>query len=218
MANVRIDNFSGDTVTVIFDGRQEVVADEGHLTIDALEKGRHSICIHRTRLPFESSSGHESTDEVKTPFGAPEKSLHTQLDLAADLDLNSSKSVITVKTSVSAKEGMGTDAIFSSYSLTLTGAKVENESRIFANSSVQKNFRNHHLKSLIFPVGAGGIAILLLAAFALVSHLAGNTINIGGTEFTLPWSLGLTAVGVAINVYTAICLHNILSTVKKYKR
>ncbi len=218
MANMRIDNLSGDTVTVILDGRQEVVDNEGHLTFDALEKGRHTLCIHRTRLPFESASAHEKANEEKTPFGSPEKSLHTQLDLVADIELNSSKSVITVKNAVSAKEGRGLDAIFSSYSLTVTGAKVENESKIFANSSVQKNFKNNHLKNLFLPVGAGGLVILLMGIFALISHLSGNTINLGGTEFTLPWSLGLTAVGVAINIYTCICIHSILATVKIYNR
>lgn len=217
MANIRIDNYSGDTVTVIFDGRQEIIADEAHLTFDAAEKGRHSLCIHRTRLPFESADTHETENEIKSPFGETEKSLHTQLDLAADIDLNSSKSVITVKNTVSAKEGMGMDAIFSSYSLTVTGARIENEARAFANSSVQKKFKSRHLKNLFFPVGAGGLAILLIGLFALVMHLTGNTVNVGGTEFTLPWSLALSAVGIAINVYTGLCLKNILDTVKKYK-
>lgn len=218
MANVRIDNFSGDTVTVIFDGRQEVLADEAHLTLDMLAKGRHSLCIHRTRLPYESADSHETENEKKPPFGEAEKSLHTQLDLVADIDLNSSKSVITVKNTVMAKEGKGMDAIFSSYSLTVTGARVEEEREVFANSSVQKNFRNHHLKDLIFPVGAGGLVILLIGIFTLVMHLTGNTIDLGGTKFTLPWSLGLTTVGIAINVYTGICLTNIFQTVKRYKK
>lgn len=218
MANMRIDNFSGDTVTVILDGRQEVIENEGHFTFDALEKGIHTLRIHRTRLPFESTSLHEETSENKMPFGSPEKSLHTQLDLVADIELNSSKSVITVKNAVSAKEGMGLDAIFSSYSLTATGAKVENETKVFANSSVQKKFKNNHLKNLLLPVGAGGLVILLLGIFALAMHLTGNTINLGGTEFTLPWSLALTAVGIAINIYTGICFVNVIKTVRRYKR
>ena len=218
MANVRIDNFSGDTVTVVFDGRQEILADEEHLTFDTLSKGRHSLCIHRTRLPFESADFHESENEKKPPFGEAEKSLHTQLDLVADIDLNSSKSVITVKNAVTAKEGKGIDALLSSYSLTVTGARVENEKEVFANSSVQRNFRNQHLKDLIFPVGAGGLAILLIGIFALVMHLSGNTIDLGGTKFTLPWSLVLTFVGVAINMYTGICITNIFKIFRRYER
>ena len=218
MANVRIDNFSGDTVTVIFNGRQEVLADEAHLTLDMLAKGRYPLCIHRTRVPYESADFHETENEKKPPFGEAEKSLHTQLDMIADIDLISAKSVITIKNAVTAKEGKGMDALFSSYSLSVTGARVEKEREVFANSSVQKNFRNHHLKDLLFPVGAGGLAILIIGLFALVMHLTGNTIDLGGTKFTLPWSLALTSVGVAINVYTGICLTNIFQTVKRYKR
>lgn len=218
MANIRIDNYSGDTVTIILDEKQEVVADNERLTFDALQKGRHSLCIHRTRLPFESADTHEKQNETPLPFGETEKSMHTQLDLMADIELDSSKSVIAVKNTVSSKEGMGLDTIFSSYSLSVTGARVENEKKIFANSSVQKNFTKQHLTNLLFPVGAGGLAILFVGLFALIMHLTGNTVNVGGTQFTLAWSLGLTAVGLSFNVYSGICLRNIIKTAERYKR
>lgn len=217
MANIRLDNFSGDTVTVILDGREETVADEQRVTFDMLEKGRHILHIHRTRIPIESTDKNK-TEETKMPFASSEKNLHTQLDLIAEVDLNSSKAVVTVKNYVTAKESKGIDTIFSSYALDGTGVKIEEERKVFANSAVEKNFKSHHISNAFLPVGAGGIVIFLLGLFALVMHLSGNTINLGGTEFTLPWSLGLTAVGTAVLIYTAVCVANILTAVRKYKR
>lgn len=218
MANIRIDNFSGDTVTVFLDGKEAMIEDESRVTFDTLGKGTHTLHVHRTRLPFESLDAHETDTQEKSPFGGEEKSLHTQLDLITEFDLNSSKSVITLKTEVSSAEGKGIDAIFSSYFVTATGAKNEKNRKVFANSSVQKNFISHHIKNTLFPTGLGGIVILLLGLIALVSHLTGNTVNLGGTEFTLPWSLGLTAVGTGIVAYSLFCIANVFKVVKRFKR
>ena len=218
MANIRIDNFSGDTVTVFLDGKEAVIEDESRATFDTLEKGMHTLHVHRTRLPFESLDAHETDTQEKPPFGTPEKSMHTQLDLITELDLNSSKSVITLKTEVSSAEGKGIDAIFSSYSVTATGAKNEKNRKVFANSSVQKNFISHHVKNALFPAGIGGFVIFALGLLALISHLTGNTLNFGGTEFTLPWSLGLTAVGLGIVAYSLFCIANVVKVVKRFKR
>ena len=66
MANIRIDNFSDDTVTVILDGREQIVEDEGRVTFDSLEKGRHSLRIHRTRIPLETADYNEQQEKSPT--------------------------------------------------------------------------------------------------------------------------------------------------------
>ena len=52
MANLRIDNLSGDTITVFLDEKSQMVEEDGRATFDALEKGSHTLRIHRTRVPF----------------------------------------------------------------------------------------------------------------------------------------------------------------------
>lgn len=218
MASIRIDNFSGDTVTVLLGDREEIIADEGKVIFDSVPKGTHSLKIHRTRVPFESVDSHESEQGEKMLFGTNEKSLHTQLDLITELDINSSKSVITLRAEVSSEEGKGIDAIFSSYSVTVTGAKNEKNRKVFANSSVQKKFISYHIKNVLFPAGVGGLVIFALGLLALVSHLTGNTLNLGGTQFNLPWSLGLTACGTGFVGYSLLCIMNVFKTAKRFKR
>ncbi len=216
MANIRFDNFSGDTVTVFLDGKSETVEEDGKVTFDSLEKGEYSLRIHRTRVPFDSETEHEVQNRSFTEeLQGQDKTLHIPLDLEATLRLDSSKSVVTVKSDISAKEGRGLDVIFASYSLSVSGAKTGNERKSFANSAVKKRFLSHHLKSMIFPIGLGGAIIFLIAVAALFFAATGNPINLGGTVFTLPWALALTAVALAFGVYFAVCVVNILKTAKR---
>lgn len=218
MANVRIDNFSGDTVTVILDGKEQTVEDDGRVTFDSLEKGIHSLRIHRTRVPLETADYNEQQE--KSPMEmlqSKDKSLHIPLDYLVEIDLNSSKAVVTVKSDVTAKEGRGLDVIFASYSLTATGAKTDEGRKTFANSSVRKRFVSHHIKNLIFPVGICSAAVLLVALTSLFCAISGNPINLGGTVFTLPWAAGLSTVAVAFCVYSIVCLVNIIKTAKILK-
>ena len=216
MANIRIDNFSDDTVTVILDGKEQIVEDEGRVAFDSLEKGRHSLRIHRTRIPLETADYNEQQEKSPTEFfGGKDKSLHVPLDYLAEIDLNSSKAVITVKSDVSAKEGKGLDAIFASYALVVAGAKEDDGRKAFANQAVKKRFVSHHLKSLMFPVGICALVLLGISIAALLSAISGNPINLGGTVFTLPWAAGLSAVAVAVCVYSIVCLLNVIKVLKK---
>ncbi len=216
MANVRIDNFSGDTVTVILDGKEQTVEDDGRVTFDSLEKGKYSLRIHRTRVPLETADYNEEQD--KSPMEmleSKDKSLHIPLDYLAEIDLNSSKAVVTIKSDVTAKEGRGLDVIFASYSLSATGAKTDEGRKIFANSSVKKRFVSHHIKNLMFPVGICAVAVLVIAIASLFYAISGNPINLGGTVFTLPWAVGLSVVAVVICVYSVVCFVNVMKTARK---
>lgn len=218
MANIRIDNFSGDGITVIIDGQMQTVGEDERVTFNSLEKGTHSLLIHRTRTPLENVDAvirQEQTPSQK--MEASQQSMHTYLDLSAEVDLDSSKAVIAVKSDIKAKEDKGLDVIFSSYSVTATGARINNESKSFANKKVKKDFVSKHIRKLMFPIGICTAALLAIAVVALVSAIGGSPINVGGTTFTLPWAIGLVIVGTALAVYTIICTVTILSTAKKYR-
>ncbi len=217
LANIRFENLSGDTVIVIFNGNELVIENEARVSVDALEKGEYSLKVHRARVPFESEDVHENKNEGGLPFKI-EKSMHTQLDLLANIELNASKAVVTVKTEVTSKERFGLDVIFSSYSVAATGAKIESERKAFANESVRKSFISHHIKNVFFPVGFGGICVLILGIFACIRAVGGEPVNIGGTEFTIPWSAGLTCVGAGFLGYCALCVGEILKTARKLKK
>ncbi len=217
MANVRIDNFSGDTITVLLNKEEAVLKEGDRVSFDSLEKGIYSLQIHRTRVPLESEDIHEVKNDGGLPF-KEEKSMHTQLDLLADIKINSSKTVISVKNAVTAKDELGVNAIFSSYSLSSTGAEIENERKVFASKGIKKAFKEHHIKSALFPVGLGGLAILLIGLFALVSAISATPIDIGGTEFTLPWAVGLTAVGAGFIGYSTFCIEKTLKITKEYSK
>lgn len=216
LANIRIDNLSGDTVTVFLDEMQQTVEEDGRVTFDSLEKTVHTLRIHRTRVPLETATFQsEQEKSFQEQIEGNSKSLHTPLDYVTEIDLNSSRAVITVKSDVTAKEGKGLDVIFASYSVTATGAKIENGYKTFANSAVKKSFVSYGIKNTLFPTGVCGIIVLLLAIVSLVCAIAGNPIDLGGTEFTLPWASGLTAVSVAVCGYAIFCIINVIKTAKE---
>lgn len=218
MANLRIDNLSGDTITVFFDGKTYTVSEDEKLPVDAVEKGRHTVRIHRSRVPYETEDYNESGHtDIADKIQKQEKSLHTQTDGIFEIDINSSKAVLTVNPEFIAKDKMGMDVIFSGYSLTVTGAKVESKKAVFANKKIRKKFILHHIKEAFLPVGGGGILLFLMGLIALSSNFAGKTINIGGHDFTYPWSIALTAVGFGFICYCAAVMFNTLTTAKKYK-
>ena len=217
MSNIRIDNVSGDTVTVFLNGNSYVVQNGEKMNIEAVEKGSCEIRIHRTCIPTESENPNENTgggiaEKVKNN----EKNLHTQLDGIFNVDVNASKAVFTVDKKLLLKDKFGLDVIFSGYSLTVSGAKVENSTEVFANKSEKKKFILHHLKEAFVPVGLVGIIVLLVGIFALGGNIIGNVITVGGTKMTYPWSVGLLAAGLGFNGYTVIALVNSLKTARKY--
>ncbi len=200
---------------MILNGNEIVIEDEGRGNFDFVEKDTHSLRIHRTRVPLETEDTHAAEDK-KIPFVGGEKTMHTQLDLAADITLNSSKAVITVRADVTSKDTFWMDAIFSCYSLTATGAKASNERKIFSSDGVKKKFKSHYVKSAIFPVCIFGLFFLIRGMFAIISAVKGTPSNIGGMTFTTPWAVGLTAVGAAFVGYGAFCLMKVLQVVKKF--
>lgn len=219
LANIRIDNLSGDTITVFLDGNPQTVEEDGRVTFDSLEKGTHTLRIHRTRVPLETASlQNEQEKSFQEQMEGKNKSLHTPLDYVTELDLNSSKAVITVKADITAEDGKGLDVIFASYSVTATGAKAESGYKTFANSAVKKSFVSHNIKNTLFPTGLCGIIIFFLAIVSLVCAIAGKPIDLGGTVFTLPWASGLTAVSVAVCGYAMFCILNVIKTAKSFSK
>ena len=218
MANVRFDNFSGDTVTVFIDERSETVEEDGKAVFDSLEKGPHSLRIHRTRVPLESSTLYDEQNKTLTQeMQGQNKTLHIPLDFIATVELDSSKSVMTIKQDITSKEGRGLDVIFASYSLSQTGARIRNERKTFANEAVRKRFLSHHIRNAVFPVGIGSVVVMVIALVAFIFAVSGNPINLGGTVFTLPWALLLIAVAVAFLAYFAFSILNILKTAKRLR-
>lgn len=216
MANIRIDNLSSDTVTVFLDGKEAMIEDESKFTFDSLEKGIHTLRIHRTRVPYESGKV-SAEEDLQTPFGSTEKSLHTQLDYIAEIDLNSSKAVLTVKSEITSAEGKGLDAIFVSYSVTPTGATVRNRHKVFANTNIEKTFRSHHIRSALFPTGVCSLAVFIISIVSLICAVNGQPIDIGGTKFTLPWAIALLTVGAGFVGYSVFCIFKIFKKAKEFK-
>lgn len=218
MSNVKIENYSGDTVNVIFNGETYTLQDEERITVDALEKGMYDVRVHRARIPMETEDSHEIQNaKFSEKMERTEQSQHVQLDGMFSVNVNSTKAVLTVKTKVRAKEKFGIDAIFSGYTLEVTGAKVENERQIFPSDKMKKKFIRHQLKEAFLPVGVGGIFLLLLGFIALGANIAGKTVNIGGQDFSYPWSIGLTAVGLGFIGYTVFVIINIFKNADRFK-
>lgn len=218
MSNVKIENYSGDTVNVVFNGETYTLQDEERITVDALEKGVYDVRVHRARIPMETEDFHEAQNaKFSERTEKSEQSQHVQLDGLFSVNVNSTKAVLTVKTKVRAKEKFGIDAIFSGYTLEVTGAKVENERQIFASEKLKKGFIRHHIKEAFLPVGAGGIFLLILGFIALEANIAGKTVNIGGQDFSYPWSIGLLVVGLGFVGYTVFVIVNVFKTADRFK-
>lgn len=217
MASIRIDNLSSDTVTVFLDGQEAVIEEDAKFTFESLEKGGHTLRIHRTRIPYESSSSEKAEKDNPFPLFSEEKSLHTPLDYIAELDLNSSRAVLTVKSDITSAEGKGLDAIFTSYTLTPAGAKTERERKLFANNNIKNAFLSHHIKSALFPTGVCSLVIFIIGIVSLFCAINGSPIDVGGTKFTLPWAIALVAVALALVAYTTYCLLRIFRKSKELK-
>ena len=217
MANIRIDNFSGDTINIIFNGKTYTVQDEEKLTIEAVEKGLHEITVHRTRVPMESPDFHENENAgLAEKVQKGDNNQHVQLDSIFTVNINASKAVLTVETKVSLKNKFGMDALFSGYSVNVSGAKLEAQRDTFSNSSVRKKFLQHHIKEAMLPVGIIGIILLFVGILAIYGNIINNLIVFGETKLTYPWSIGLTAVALGFCIYTVISLVNIFRTAKIY--
>ncbi len=219
MSNVKIENFSGDTVNVIFNGETYTLRDEERVSVEALEKGVYDVRVHRARIPMETEDFHEAQNaKFSERMEKSDKSQHVQLDGLFSVDINSTKAVLTVKTKVQAKEKFGIDAFFSGYTLEAAGSKVENARQVFSSEGIKKGFIRHQIKEAFLPVGAGGIFLLILGFIALGANIAGKTVNIGGQDFTYPWSVGLVAVGLGFVGYTVFVIVSIFKNANKFKK
>lgn len=218
MAGVRIDNMSDDSITIHFNSQEYVLADEESVTVSGIEKGKYILRVHRTRVPRVTADTHNNTEKVfSINTDSVDQSVHTQLDGIFEIEINSVKAVITVRKDILAVEKFVTDALFSGYSLNVTGAKELSKSKSFANDAVKKKFIKHQLKNAFLPIGIGGIVFLLLGIMALVSNLSGKTMEFSSHEFTMPWAIGLLAVGLACFVYVAVVIIKTVTTVRKFK-
>lgn len=217
MANVRIDNFTDDTVSVFINGQEYRLEDEERTTV-AVEKGVLEIRVHRSRIPMETDDLHDvDRSDIVGNTERNERSMHTQLDGIFKININSAKAIITIKTKVKAKEKFGIDALFSGYGVEVSGARVEEEKLVFASKRVQKRFIRHQFKEAMIPVGFGSIFLLILGAIAIYANIIGKAVNIGGREFTYPWSIGLLAVGLGFAGYATFVIIHSIKISKQYK-
>lgn len=217
LANIRIDNLSSDTVTVFLDGQDVIIEEDGRFTFESLEKGGYTLRIHRTRVPYESGSADKNDKDTSLPFGGEEKSLYTPLDYIAQIYLNSSKAVLTIKNDITSAEGKGLDAVFASYSVTPTGAKVEKERKIFSSTKIRQAFISHHIKNMFFPTGICSLAVFITGIVSLIFAINDKPIDIGGTKFTLPWAVALIAIAAVFVTYSVYCIFRIFKKVKELK-
>jgi hypothetical protein len=219
MSNVRIDNYSNDMVTVFFDGVEYVIDEDEKIAVPGIEKGKHIIQVHRTRIPKETVNANEvNKADIKANIEKDDRSVHTQLDSMFEIEVNSSKTVVTVQQYAAAIEKHGINVLFSGYKLEAIGAKILSETKEFANESVKKSFVSYQLKNAFIPIGIGGIIIFLVGLLSVRAVLLGNAVNLGGTDISLPWAIGIAAVGIACLGYTIFVIIRTMVIAKKYSK
>lgn len=219
MPNIRIDNFSDDAVNVEINGKKYFIKDDEKITVQNIDKGLHNFSVCRTRdIDSEIFNSREKKESGTDKLKDGEKSQRVQLKTNFDVDLNSSKGIVTLKKTVDGYTKGGADVIFSSFGVEGTGVKIDNKSDSFSNAKAERGFLKHILKEAFFPVGICAVILMILGVFALVTNINGNTINLGGTEFTYPFSIALTAIALICSGYFIYAVAVGLKKYRKYKR
>lgn len=218
MANIRIDNASDDILKIELDGEEYTVPEDESLTVSQVEKGLHALtvrCVGRTEI--ESDNRDEGDDKLFEKISKEEKSQYIRLRAIFEVNVNSSRSVWTVRKKPLLIEKTGVDALFSGCELEVTGGSVVSSRQKFADKAVRKAYFKKHLIGAIFPIGIGILILTALVAAALAANISGNPITLGGRSFTYPWTFGLTAIDLGFVGYFTAMTVNIFSTAKRYK-
>ena len=139
MANIRIDNASGDMLNVRFGGNEYSLPEDESLTIQNAQKGRHKLTVSKSRRIGRNDEYSES-DMPKLP--SDDESQYILLDSEFEIETNSSKAVLTVKNKPTLVEKVGVDALFSGCELEVTGGSIVNSRQAFADKKIRQDFLN----------------------------------------------------------------------------
>lgn len=216
MANIRIDNASEDALNVELDGKEYYISEDESLTVPNVEKGAHRLSVFRTKR-VAANDGKKEDGDPTSKLSRDEESQYVRLKSLLVIEINSSKSVWTVKQKSLLTEKTGVDALFSGCEVEVGGGRIVEEKQSFADEKSRKSFLKKHLKSAFFPIGLGIIIFTAVFLFALAANISGDPITLGGREFTYPWTFGLFAIDLVFIVYFTLMIVNIISTIKKYK-
>ena len=216
MANIRIDNASEDALNVELDGKEYYISEDESLTVPNVEKGTHRLSVFRTKR-VAANDGKEEDGDPTAKLSRDEESQYVQLKSLLVIEINSSKSVWTVRQKSLLTEKTGVDALFSGCEVEVGGGRIVEEKQSFADEKSRKSFLKKQLKNAFFPIGLGIIIFTAVFLFALAANISGDPITLGGREFTYPWTFGLLAIDLVFIVYFTLMIVNILSTIKKYK-
>ena len=216
MANIRIDNASEDALNVELDGKEYYISEDESLTVPNVEKGTHRLSVFRTKRVAANDEKKEDGDPT-AKLSRDEESQYVRLKSLLVIEINSSKSVWTVKQKSLLTEKTGVDALFSGCEVEVGGGRIVEEKQSFADEKSRKSFLKKHLKNAFFPIGLGIIIFTAVFLFALAANISGDPITLGGREFTYPWTFGLFAIDLVFIVYFTLMIVNIISTIKKYK-
>lgn len=216
MANIRIDNASEDALNVELDGKEYYISEDESLTVPNVEKGTHRLSVFRTKR-VTANDGKKEDGDPTSKLSRDEESQYVRLKSLLVIEINSSKSVWTVKQKSLLTEKTGVDALFSGCEVEVGGGRIVEEKQSFADEKSRKSFLKKHLKSAFFPIGLGIIIFTAVFLFALAANISGDPITLGGREFTYPWTFGLLAIDLVFIVYFTLMIVNIISTIKKYK-
>lgn len=216
MANIRIDNASEDALNVELDGKEYYISEDESLTVPNVEKGTHRLSVFRTKRVAANDEKKEDGDPT-AKLSRDEESQYVRLKSLLVIEINSSKSVWTVKQKSLLTEKTGVDALFSGCEVEVGGGRIVEEKQSFADEKSRKSFLKKHLKNAFFPIGLGIIIFTAVFLFALAANISGDPITLGGREFTYPWTFGLLAIDLVFIVYFTLMIVNIISTLKKYK-
>ena len=216
MANIRIDNASEDALNVELDGKEYYISEDESLTVPNVEKGTHRLSVFRTKR-VAANDGKKEDGDPTAKLSRDEESQYVRLKSLLVIEINSSKSVWTVKQKSLLTEKTGVDALFSGCEVEVGGGRIVEEKQSFADEKSRKSFLKKQLKNAFFPIGLGIIIFTAVFLFALAANISGDPITLGGREFTYPWTFGLLAIDLVFIVYFTLMIVNILSTIKKYK-
>ena len=216
MANIRIDNASEDALNVELDGKEYYISEDESLTVPNVEKGTHRLSVFRTKRVAANDGKKEARDPT-AKLSRDEESQYVRLKSLLVIEINSSKSVWTVRQKSLLTEKTGVDALFSGCEVEVGGGRIVEEKQSFADEKSRKSFLKKQLKNAFFPIGLGIIIFTAVFLFALAANISGDPITLGGREFTYPWTFGLLAIDLVFIVYFTLMIVNIISTIKKYK-
>ncbi len=216
MANIRIDNASEDALNVELDGKEYYISEDESLTVPNVEKGAHRLSVFRTKR-VTANDGKKEDGDPTAKLSRDEESQYVRLKSLLVIEINSSKSVWTVRQKSLLTEKTGVDALFSGCEVEVGGGRIVEEKQSFADEKSRKSFLKKQLKNAFFPIGLGIIIFTAVFLFALAANISGDPITLGGREFTYPWTFGLLAIDLVFIVYFTLMIVNIISTLKKYK-